>query len=252
MDDNMIFISHRGESMDAPENTLAAFQLAWEQDSDGIEADFHLLKDGEIVCMHDTNTLRTTGVDSELSQLNKVEVKKLDAGSWKDGQWRETRVPLFDEVLATIPNGKLIYIELKNMSNDKIAQIKSILAARGINLAQVVIISFNDDIIKAAKIIIPEAKALLICGLNYQDDVGFTPSLEELKLRLQQTHADGLDCHAIKELNAEFIQSIRDAGYEFHVWTIDDIELAQQFVDLKVDSITSNCAVALKNYFMDN
>ncbi len=246
----MIFISHRGESMDAPENTMAAFQLAWDHDSDGIEADFHLLEDGEIVCMHDTNTLRTTGVESELSQLNKRQIKKLDAGSWKDTHWSGTRVPLLDEVLATIPNGKLIYLELKNMSNDKIAQTKSMLEARGINLAQVVIISFNDDIIKAAKAIIPEAKALLISGLNYQDDIGFTPSVAELKLRLKQTNADGLDCKAIKEINKEFVESIKDTGYEFHVWTIDDTQLAQQFVELKVDSITSNCAVKLKKHFM--
>jgi glycerophosphoryl diester phosphodiesterase len=248
----MIFISHRGESMDAPENTMAAFQLAWDQGSDGIEGDFHLLKDGNIVCMHDSNTLRTTGEDNELSELNKAQVKKLDAGSWKCSQWNGAQVPLLDEVLATVPAGKLIYLELKNMSNDKIATTKAILEAQGINFAQVVIISFDDDIIKATKAIIPEAKAMLISGLEYQDDTGFTPSLAELKTRLKQTNADGLDCHAIKEIDAEFIQNIRDAGYEFHVWTIDDIELAQQFVDLNVDSITSNRAVALKKHFMEN
>ena len=122
--------------------------------------------------------------------------------------------------------------------------------AHSISFAQVVIISFDDDVIKTAKAIIPEAKALLISGLNYQDDTGFTPSLAELKLRLKQTNADGLDCKAIKEIDAKFIQNIRDAGYEFHVWTIDDTELAQQFVKLKVDSITSNCAVKLKKHFM--
>ena len=37
----MEWISHRGESIDAPENTLSAFQLAMERDTDGIETDIH-------------------------------------------------------------------------------------------------------------------------------------------------------------------------------------------------------------------
>ena len=247
---NMIFISHRGESMNAPENTIEAFQLAWERDSDGIEGDFHLLKDGDIVCMHDENTLRTTGEDNELSQLNKAQVKKFDAGSWKGKQWSGVQVPMLDEVLATVPAGKLIYIELKNISNTKLMQLKAMIRSQGINFTQVIIISFNDDTIKAAKEIIPESKALLVSSLDYQEDVGFTPSLAELKLRLKQINADGLDCKALKEIDTDFVESIKAAGYEFHVWTIDDIELAQQFVKLKVDSITSNCAVKLKKYFM--
>ncbi len=52
-------VAHRGSSHDAPENTMAAFQLAWEQDADAIEGDFHLTADHEIVCIHDETTERT-------------------------------------------------------------------------------------------------------------------------------------------------------------------------------------------------
>ena len=40
-----LFLSHRGESDDAPENTLAAFALAMERDSDGIELDIRMTSD---------------------------------------------------------------------------------------------------------------------------------------------------------------------------------------------------------------
>ena len=56
-------IAHRGASHDAPENTLAAFRLAWEQGADGIEGDFRLSRDGEIICLHDATTRRTAGID---------------------------------------------------------------------------------------------------------------------------------------------------------------------------------------------
>ena len=40
----MIWIAHRGESLDAPENTLAAFKLSWQRNADGIECDIRLTK----------------------------------------------------------------------------------------------------------------------------------------------------------------------------------------------------------------
>lgn len=55
-----IIVAHRGASKAAPENTLKAFHLAWEQGADAIEGDFHLTKDGKIVCIHDGNTKRYT------------------------------------------------------------------------------------------------------------------------------------------------------------------------------------------------
>ena len=56
------FIAHRGESADAPENTLAAFRLAWERKVSAIELDVHLTKDGRLAVCHDFDTKRTTGV----------------------------------------------------------------------------------------------------------------------------------------------------------------------------------------------
>ncbi len=48
-----LIVAHRGASYDAPENTLAAFRLAWEQGADAIEGDFFLTSDGQILCLHD-------------------------------------------------------------------------------------------------------------------------------------------------------------------------------------------------------
>ena len=55
----MKFIAHRGESIDAPENTMSAFRLAWKRGAVGIEGDFYKLTDGRIACMHDPNAKRT-------------------------------------------------------------------------------------------------------------------------------------------------------------------------------------------------
>ena len=53
--------AHRGASAHAPENTLAAFELALAQNADGIELDVKLTADGHVVVIHDATVDRTTG-----------------------------------------------------------------------------------------------------------------------------------------------------------------------------------------------
>ena len=67
---SQMIVAHRGASHDAPENTLAAFKLAWQQQSDGIEGDFYLTADQQIVCIHDPDTERTAGTKRMVEQVN--------------------------------------------------------------------------------------------------------------------------------------------------------------------------------------
>jgi glycerophosphoryl diester phosphodiesterase len=46
-------IAHRGASADAPENTLAAINLAWRQGADAVEIDIRQTRDGRAVVIHD-------------------------------------------------------------------------------------------------------------------------------------------------------------------------------------------------------
>lgn len=98
--------AHRGASYDAPENTLAAINLAWEQGADAIEADFYLTRDGQIVAFHDRTAKRTGGVDRAVESMTLAELKQLDVGSWKSAAFAGEPVPTFVEVLANIPAGK--------------------------------------------------------------------------------------------------------------------------------------------------
>src|SRR6185369_848081 len=88
-----MLIAHRGASRDAPENTLAAFRLAWQQGADGIEADFRLTRDGRVVCLHDASTGRTAGVDLAVAEASLEELKRLDVGGWKGARWAGERIP---------------------------------------------------------------------------------------------------------------------------------------------------------------
>jgi glycerophosphoryl diester phosphodiesterase len=81
-------VAHRGESYDAPENTMASYNLAWERHDDVVETDVHLTKDGKLIICHDFNTFRVTGGPRH-GGINKVIVdtpaealRKLDVGKW--------------------------------------------------------------------------------------------------------------------------------------------------------------------------
>ena len=119
-----LVIAHRGSSAQAPENTLPAFQLAWEQGADGIEGDFQLTKDGHIICFHDKDTKRLAGQPLTVANATLEELRQLDVGSiqpqaevdalrtWSADKFQGTRMPTLAEVFASVPSGKKIFIEI--------------------------------------------------------------------------------------------------------------------------------------------
>jgi len=99
-------VAHRGASFDAPENTVAAIKLAWEQKADASEFDVYLSKDGKIVVIHDATTKRTAGDDMKVALTNLDELRKLDVGKWKNAKFAGEKIPTLEEMLATVPSGK--------------------------------------------------------------------------------------------------------------------------------------------------
>jgi len=77
---DILIIGHKGASAIAPENTLKAFKKAIELKADMVEFDIHKTKDGEIVIIHDSDTLSITGVQGLIKEMTLEEIKKLDAG----------------------------------------------------------------------------------------------------------------------------------------------------------------------------
>lgn len=103
-----LILGHRGCSGEAPENTMAAFQLALDQGADGIELDIFLSKDGHLVVTHDESLLRLTGLDRQTRELTLSELRRLDFGNGE-------KIPTLDQVLETFgPTFELINIEIKS------------------------------------------------------------------------------------------------------------------------------------------
>src|SRR5262245_50254296 len=133
-------IAHRGASHDAPENTLAAINLAWQQRADAVEIDVRLSKDGRLVAIHDPTTKRTCCVNHKVSDLTLAELKALDAGQWKGNRWAGEKIPTLYEVLETVPKGKNLVIELKD-SPELLTELKCTLKGTRSKNEQIILAS---------------------------------------------------------------------------------------------------------------
>ena len=243
-------IAHRGESIDAPENTLPAYRTAVERGF-GFECDIYLAKDGRLFTFHDgtltrttagANTNRCTAVDWEGT------VSKLNVGGW--GKWKgskfdPTRPALFSEVLALAREKRYIYVEVKGNDPKWVPYIKAeVEKARNVNPGNVLFISFGDKVCAELKRRMPEYRVyfLLPTFKDWEKQKG-SWTADEVVGRLRKLGADGVDIQFDPALHdAAFVKTVKDAGFSFHVWTIDSLELAKKAFAVGADTLTTNCA----------
>lgn len=105
--------AHRGASDTHPENTLASFREAIRLGAHMIEFDVALTKDGQLVLLHDRTLDRTTDGKGPLADVTLAELKKLDAGTWKNPRFKGERIPTLDEALAIMPENMWLNVHLK-------------------------------------------------------------------------------------------------------------------------------------------
>lgn len=235
-----LIIGHRGASREAPENTLESFRLAWEQGADGIEADFRLTADGQIVCMHDETARRTTGADLKIAAATMKELRRLDAGFWKGSAWSGAVIPALDEVLAAIPHGSWFFIELKGGA-EIVAPLERVLQASGLSPERVRLLSFSAPLITELKRRLPDWRACWLCDYRHTlRNNAWRPSQADVLDTLQRTGADGLASANRAFLNRDLAETLKLHGKELHVWTVDRWPAARNLCAVGVDSIMTN------------
>lgn len=243
-----LVVAHRGASHSAPENTLASFKLAWEEGADAIEGDFFLTKDQQIVCTHDKSTKRLNKEKQNLTvaQSTLKELQSLDVGSWKNEKWKGERMPTLSEVMATVPDGKKIYIEVK-CGPEIVPLLKKAIEAGNLKPAQICIISFQDKVIAQCKLAMPYLKAYWLCSFKKDKKTGeIKPSTARVMQTLKTIKADGFSCGDNESLTRETLNDIRSAGYETHCWTVNDPNRAKELAKWGMRSITTDRPAAIR------
>jgi glycerophosphoryl diester phosphodiesterase len=232
-------IGHRGASYDAPENTLASFKLGYQQKADADELDIYLTKDGKIIVIHDGNTARTTGVSNKVATQTFDDLRRLDAGQF--GKWKgkgfSEKLPSLDEVLALIPEGRRLFIEIK-CGPEVLPELGRVVQRAGRKPEQTVLIGFGYDTMKQAKAAFPKLQVLWLVGAEKKTKK--YPPVDELIQQAKAANLDGLDLESGFPIDSGFAQKVHSAGLKLYTWTVDDPEVARKEAVAGVDGITTN------------
>jgi len=218
-----LIIGHRGAGADAPENTLAAFALALEQNADGIEFDVQLSADGVPVIIHDDTVDRTCNGTGRVTEMTLAELQALTIEN-------EHAIPTLDEVFETLGRRTLYNIELKVLGvND--GGLAAAVADRieGHGLGDRVIVScFSPFVLREARRNL--VRSIPVAHLRQH-------RLMRLAHTLVRAEADHPDHTLVDEAMMTWA---RRRGLRVNVWTVDDPAEAQRLIGLGVNGLITN------------
>lgn len=244
-------VAHRGSSGAAPENTLAAIQLAIEHRSDVVENDIQRTSDGELVIMHDTTLARTTDVEQvfpdrapwSVGTFTLAEIKQLDAGSWFAPQFAGERVPTLQEWVEAVGNQAGMLLEPKapelypGIEVDIDKELRSLPAFnRALRAGRVAVQSFNHLWLKAYKHLAPDVPVGLLFSLK--------PTLAEISAAA--TWAEQVN-PALGPIDEATVQAVHAEGLEIHVWTVNSGADMRRAINWGVDGIITNYPQVLRD-----
>ncbi len=223
--------AHRGASAHAPENTLAAFELALQQGADGIELDVKLTADGHVVVFHDARLERTTDGAGRLAGKTLAELRSLDAGRFFSEKFRGEKIPLLEEVFEVIGKRALLNIELTNYTtphDDLVARVCELVRRHALQ-ENVLFSSFLPFNLSQAARLLPQAPRGLLALRGWAGawarSFGFA-------------FGDYAALHPhVADANAQQVQRVHRLKRRIHVWTVNRAEDFQRLQAWGVDGI---------------
>lgn len=233
--------AHRGASQIAPENTLAAFELAVQQGVDGIELDIRICRTGEWVVIHDSRVNRTTNGRGFVRSKSIEELRHLDAGAVFHPHFANERIPTLAEVLDWARNRVLLNIEIKSLARaEKCAELQllHLLRRHGVR-RQCLISSFNPIVLRRLARLDPAIPTGLLLNVKW-----LRHSTEKSLVRLMNIQA----LHLSRRLaRPRYLERIQRAGLRVLVWGTNNPAELRRLVDYGVDGIITDVPHLLNN-----
>ena len=216
------YVAHRAGGVEAPENTVAGVQKAYELGAFGSEIDIQRTSDGYYVVNHDATFARVAGVNKKPSELTLAQVKELSV----DGE----PVPTLEEMLDASHNKVTLFIELKGDTADKQMADDTVRIIKEKNMTdETVIISLKYDLISHIETTYPEMNTGYLAFASFGDTAGLN-----------------CDYLALEEESAteKTIDSIHEKGKKVMVWTVNEADDIERFLRTDADAIITD-SVAL-------
>lgn len=224
--------AHRGASGYAPENTMPAFELARQQEADGIELDVQLTKDGEVVVIHDETIDRTS---TGKGFVRDYTLQELYGFSFHNGmeRYRGVRIPTLREVLEYMKSGTMqVNIELKTgifWYPDIEKKTLDIVRETGME-DRVVYSSFNHYSVQKIR------------SLNAKAETAYLYSDVPLEVEkyAKDTGVSGLHPAVYHMYMSDFMKKYRESGLKVRVWTVNREEDLERFISEDLEAVITN------------
>ena len=219
--------AHRGNSIEAPENTLPALQKAIDCYADYAEIDVQLTKDGEVILCHDSNLYRTGGVRKKISKLTYGQLLKYDVGGWYSEEYIGTTVPTLAQVLELCKGKIKLNIELKRIHRQRELVEKVIGLIQEYEFErQCVITSMSYEALKLVKETDDTIKTGYIMSLAYGNFY----------------ENENIDFFSMKAaiVTEDIVRMAHKRGKEVHVWTVNTRDEITRLSALGVDNLITD------------
>ena len=240
-----LVIAHAGSKL-YPTDTLYALEQYANMGVDILEMDIHLTKDEHIILIHDDTVDRTTNGEGDVREMTLAEVKELDAGyKWTDDEWstfpfrgQGITIPTLEEVFNTFPGYPMI-VEIKQESPSMGIVLCELLRKHNMQ-EKVMVPSFSDVAMTEFREACPETSTAAstneVKDFVYRNFAFLAGTISPKYQALQVPESrDGIPIVTKILLWAARLQNV-----EVHIWTINDPEDMQRFIDMGVDGIMTD------------
>ncbi|MFE9932095.1 glycerophosphodiester phosphodiesterase [Streptomyces sp. NPDC005533] len=244
-----VVYAHRGASAYAPENTLAAIDLAMRLGIDWVENDVQRTSDGVLVVIHDDTLARTTNVEQvfpdrspwKIKDFTAAEIARLDAGSWFGEEYAGARVPTLRQYLNRVRrNQQKLLLEIKKPElypgieeqTLKVLGDAGWLDERHVT-QRLVVQSFSADSVRVVHRLRPD----LLTAFLGTPTVADLPLYAEFTDRINPWHTT---------ISADWVAAVHGLlgahgkAMEVDTWIVDDAATARKVQDMGVDGIITN------------
>lgn len=213
-------IAHRGASADAPENTMAAFELALRQGADALELDVRLSRDGVPIVLHDPTLDRTTRLRGPAAAHTATEL-------------RSARVPSLADVLGSFPRTPLL-LDLKEAAAQ--LSVRELLLSHG--AVERCVVAGED------RAVLSGFRGTAFATGACRADIASFYGRAALRLRPRSVGYQVLSVpvrhRGLPVPTRWFVTAANALGCPVHVWTVDAPALARQLWERGVAGIVTN------------
>lgn len=226
--ENFCIIAHRGASAYAPENTMAAFQLAMKMGAEEVELDVQLSSDGIPVICHDTTLSRYGHDDMIVEQTSSEKLLSLDMGSWfSPYQFKGERMIKLSELFDEFRDTFTYHVEIKG-SAPALTQ-ETLRVVQSANLTDSCIFtSFKKDSLSELKRLAPSGKCGWLVAEQTDEILNVSGELGLFQI-----------CPKVDKLTPEHVEKAHNAGLKLRVWGISGNH-KQAVIDIR-HALSCNC-----------